>query len=343
MGKRAMVGAWARHVSGLGAVLAVVAAQRPASADVSPADQAAAQVLFREALQLLSASTQLDVACAKLAESQRLDPAPGTLLNLGECEERRGRLASAYGAFLAAKVQAEREGDRKGRIIEAERRAKLLEPLLPMLAIAVAPASMAPGLSVKRDGHEVGKELWGTGIPVDPGEHRVEASAPGREAWSAAVQVEGRPGTIAVNVPPLALAPVPADASSTGGVEPRGAGWSAQRTAGVFVGGVGAAGIVVGSVFGAITLRKTSDSSRYCEPGTPTRCSPEGIGLRNEAKATAKVSDAAFALGAAALIGGVILFVAAPSGEPRKASALRLEVGPAVGATRAGMVLHGAW
>jgi hypothetical protein len=58
------------------------------------ADSAAAEALFREGRDAAKHG-DLETACADFAESQRLDPAPGTLLNLAECEEKLGRVASA--------------------------------------------------------------------------------------------------------------------------------------------------------------------------------------------------------------------------------------------------------
>src|SRR5512136_2811036 len=58
-------------------------------------DPAAAEVLFREGRKLVAAN-DFAAACPKFAESQRLDPAVGTLLNWAACEEHVGKLASAW-------------------------------------------------------------------------------------------------------------------------------------------------------------------------------------------------------------------------------------------------------
>src|SRR5512132_1412974 len=67
----------------------------PARAASTPADKAVATVLFND-------------ACPKFEESQRIDPTPGTLLNLGDCYERSTppRTASAWGTFKRAEVMA---------------------------------------------------------------------------------------------------------------------------------------------------------------------------------------------------------------------------------------------
>src|SRR6185295_20420038 len=79
---------------------------------------------------------------------------------------------------------AKREG-RADREQAARERVKALGPVVPRLTIDVAlGARSAPGIAVKRDGIAVGPPVWGTGAPIDPGEHVVEASAAGKRTWS---------------------------------------------------------------------------------------------------------------------------------------------------------------
>src|SRR5262245_5300846 len=58
-------------------------------------DPAAAEARFREARALLQ-ENRVSEACAKFAESNRLDPSSGTLLNLANCHKTEGKLATAW-------------------------------------------------------------------------------------------------------------------------------------------------------------------------------------------------------------------------------------------------------
>ena len=84
--------------SALSCALLLSGLQSVASA-AEPHDAAAADVLFRRAKDALAAGN-VDGACASFAESQRLDPAAGTLLNLADCEEKQGKLATAWQHFV---------------------------------------------------------------------------------------------------------------------------------------------------------------------------------------------------------------------------------------------------
>jgi hypothetical protein len=52
------------------------------------------------------------------------------------------------------------------------------------LTITVAPERQVQGLVIKRDGLAIARGQWDTPLAVDPGDHVVEASAPGFQTWS---------------------------------------------------------------------------------------------------------------------------------------------------------------
>jgi hypothetical protein len=311
------------------AVLSFLAVPRAARADATAADQAAAETLFNDALKLMDAG-QAERACPKLLESQRLDPGIGTLLNLGICYESTGKTASSYGAFGEAAVMARNAGD-KPRLADAERRAKVMEAKLSRLVIRVVADPRPAGLVVRRDGREVAEGLFEAAIPVDPGEHAIEASAPGKKAWTATVRVPKSPGSMTVDVPALEEAPIEVGENIPW--------WSTRRKIGVGVASAGLVGVVVGSVFGVMTLGKSSDSKAHCSPGLE-RCDSIGMGLQSDARTTARVADVAFAVGGAALVGGVVLFATAPSSSVSKPPAALVLHG---GLASAGLLFQGAW
>lgn len=334
-------------------LLALLALPLPALADATPEDRASADQLYNDASKLMAAGKYAE-ACPKLGASQRLDPAIGTLLKLGFCFNYTGQTASAWASFNDAEAMARKAGD-KARADQAAKQARDLEGKLSRLVIE----SAAPEVEVRRDGALVDRSVLGTALPVDPGAHTLTASAPGHEPWSSSITVAARPGTTTVRVPALTLTPVAAPpppptpaASAAAAPAPRAAeGWSTQRKVALGVGGAGVVGVVIGAVFGAMTLSKTSAAKGHCSTTEPPQCDPEGLTLYGDAKTTANVSNVAMGVGGAAVIGGVVLFLTAPAGEAPKAEAgagatgarVKVKVLPMAGLGSAGVLMQGAW
>src|ERR1700722_18868342 len=81
--------------------LALVAWVRSGRADEP--QKGVAQALFERAKESANHGDWAS-ACAQFAESQRLDPAPGTLLNLADCDEHVGKIAAALEHFQEARA-----------------------------------------------------------------------------------------------------------------------------------------------------------------------------------------------------------------------------------------------
>ncbi|HEY5374114.1 MAG TPA: hypothetical protein VIK01_10545 [Polyangiaceae bacterium] len=177
----------------------------PAAAQ-APGDAAMAESLFREGKRL-SGEHKYSEACPRFEESFKLDHGLGTLLNLASCHESDGKLASAWAEFSEAVSQAKRQGD-ADRAQLAEDHMKALEPKLAHVSVSLAPGASVAGLVIKLDSHEVSQAALGVQIPVDPGKHSLEASAPGKQSYSQTFETPAVATVLAVTVPALQDAPV---------------------------------------------------------------------------------------------------------------------------------------
>jgi len=153
------------------------------------AQSAEAEVLFRDGRSLVKAG-KLAEGCAKIEASERIESSVGTLLNLGDCREKLGRVASAWAAFKKAEATAKRAGSDDKREDEARRRALSLEPKMSSLTIEIGQPTT--GLVIKRDGEALDAALLDTAVPLDPGTYTIVAEAPGYTAWKSEVVIQSR-------------------------------------------------------------------------------------------------------------------------------------------------------
>jgi len=342
-----------------GALGAALLLAPPLFAQTSTAQKATAEAYFDDALRAMKTG-QYAEACAKLEASQRLDPAVGTLLYLGECYEKRGRTASAWVTFRDAEALARSAGQPQ-RAEMARVHAERLQAGLSRITVEISPEARATaGLQIRCGSVPIDPSLPGAAVPVDPGEVIVEASAPGYAALSRSVTVA--PGSkVSVTIPALTRlttpaagappaeaptssppAPSPASAPSPGPTAP--AAGPVQElpppetqslVLPLTLGAIGLVGIGVGSVFGVKSIENAGDARDSCPGGA---CREErGETLMNRARTQANVSNVAFAVGAAGVAAGIIVYVL---GRPKQAEA-GLDIAPWVSQSQAGLSLEG--
>jgi hypothetical protein len=305
---------------GVGSLFAPGAAR----ADASSSEKAAAEALFDRGVALLRAHDYAQ-ACPKLEASQKIEPAIGTLLYLGECYERLGRTASAWAMFREANSMARATGE-TDRAKLAGQRADKLEPELAYLEISVSSEGRSPELVVRRSGDPIKAEVYGVSIPVDPGEIKVEASAPGYTPYSATITVAPRDRRT-LNIPALtplpggagAAKPPPTAQTAKGEQTAVAEAWrpvpettpspGKARFLSYVFGGLGVAGIGVGSYFGIRALSKNNEAEDKYGCKDDTCQQPEGLELTKQAQDAATYSNIAFAAGGGALALGVLVFV----------------------------------
>jgi hypothetical protein len=241
----------------------------------------------------------------------RLDPKLGTLLNLALCHERDGKPATAWLEFNHAAAWATQNGQKDRREF-ANQHAITLEAQLSRVLLKLPPARELS--SVEVDGEPLPEPRWFLPMFLDPGEHSVAVSAPGKYRETLKVVVPRQPSMQLIPVPPLrdlrpgdkgtATAPsptAPPPSSSPSSSGPPAAAWIA--------GGVGVAGVVVGSIFGVLTLSKRDDIGDHC---AGSRCDSTGAQLHDDAQKLALVSTIGFGVGAVGLVTGAVLLLTAP-------------------------------
>jgi hypothetical protein len=324
------------------------------------AKRTAAEALFTEARRLMDEG-DYEKACPKFADSQRLDPAVGTLLNLGLCYKQSGKTASAWSAYreAAALARAAAQTDREEL---AETEANALEAKLSKLVISVPETAQLEKLEVELDGAPVLRGLWDVAAPVDPGEHTVAASAPNKEPWTGRITVAPE-ATETLTVPvledatlpapaqaqPLPTAPTPAATAPS--VEPvevatdeETDGLGTQRVIAIALGGVGLAGAAVGTVYGLGARNDLADSDSQCS--LRNVCTDDGIQLREDARDKAALATVGFGVGLAGVAGCVLLWLTATDTSeqpPGSAPTLQGSLTPAVGDSPWAVTVRGAW
>jgi hypothetical protein len=280
----------------------------PGAARAESVRSAAAQRLFDDARELMSESRFVE-ACPKLAESQRLDPGSGTLLNLAVCHEQQGKTASAWLEYHQALASWLRENNSERRQL-AEGAIAAIEPMLSR--IRLEPPTPAPlGLWISIDDQLLGAEAWTLDLPVDPGPHRVAYGASGHVAAALSVDVVAsgqvvkvplpalRPAVAAVERPVLDTRAGP-DVRNERGLERR---W---LLTGATL-GIAATAFASMTYFGISAKNAWAERERHCASG----CDARAVEAGRSAHDFARAANLSFGVGAVGLGLGSYLFFSA--------------------------------
>ncbi len=212
-------------------------------------------------------------------------------------------------------------------------------------------ASRVEGLTITRDGVSVGDPQWGLAVPVDPGPHVVQASATGKKTWQTTITVSDPGSSLTLSVPALVALPPETQKSAGGELKPTSHPPAShpRRTAGFVTMGVGAAGLIVGSVFGlhAISKNNESDNASDCMGDV---CVAGGVGAtaRSDARTAGNISTVAFAIGGVAVATGLVLVLTdskkdAPAAGQVSAGAYAVSAGAYATRDGAELSLRGIW
>ena len=299
-----------------------------------------AESLFQEGRKLLR-EKKFDLACPKFVESARLDMSSGVELALGLCYEGQGKTASAWGAYVLAASLARRD-NRADREKAANEHVSLLEPRLSRVTIEVAPeTAKLAGVELREDGIVLGSEAW-KDAPIDPGEHMLAVTAPGKRPYKESFTVEARSPRTKVAVPGLEDEPAPPTTTLNPPVtptqtsghpgqagakrQPGSAGrgghaaqteeTSALRPVGYVLGASGLLSVGVGSVLGLLAINKANSVNKICSP--PTCSDAQAVTANGTAGTLADWSTGTLIGGGVGVLLGAILVLAAPQGATDK-------------------------
>jgi hypothetical protein len=271
----------------------------------SPADEA-----FKQGRELFKANKFAE-ACDEFEISQKLDPANGTLFNIGQCSERIGKLATAAAAYRELVANDTNEQRKES----AANRLKVITPRIPKLLIKVEPPP--PGIVV-----EIASKAGPRGveankpIEVDFGEYDVIVRARGYNEFMSHVKISQESKTTTV------VATLKEGASNTetvGVAAPRKdkvepAPRSKRKLIGIGAMATGGGVIVGGVVVGVLARSRWNEAKDVCAGACTTQADVDRANaLGDQARSKATLSTV-LVLGGAVIAGvGTYLYVTAPA------------------------------
>lgn len=274
--------------------------------------------LFDEGNKLMDAGRNAE-ACPLFERSLALDPSLGTRLNLAICWEKVGRLGSAYRMLRDVATVAHDTGKTK-REETAVEHLTAIRKRASFATITLADEPSA-GVVVRIDGRDVTSTDYAF-VPLDPGEHQVEAIAARKKPFQSVVVVTASEGERhEVDVPKLEAEVVVERKVETV--------VNTKRTISYIAGGLGLAGLVTAVVTGVMVGQAESTADEHCTRAVPGSdklgCDAEGSSAVKRGETLLPINAVAIGVAVVGVGVGSYLFF---TSTPRTTPAVSASVGP---------------
>lgn len=152
----------------------------PAPTELTDSDRSAARDLYNTGVTLQQQGKPVD-ALDKFQRSVAVLRAPTTQLHIAQCKVALTHLVEGAEDYRAI-MNTPLPGNSPPAFLDAQKMSgqelAALEPRIPHAKIVVTP-DKTPGLQVAIDGQPVNAALVGVPRPIDPGPHKLVATAPG--------------------------------------------------------------------------------------------------------------------------------------------------------------------
>ncbi len=326
-----------RLSSCVGAAVVTVLLSTPVAADVSDADRATARALAEEGQAALDAK-DFATAADRFGRANSIIVAPTLQLGLATALVGQGRLLEAQETLNRAVRAGAPAGAPDVWVAALEDARVLLASIEPRLGAVTIKVTGASDPTVTLDDRPVPAAALDVRRPANPGTRVVRATAPGKLAAVASVEIpEGQHVTVELALradPNASAATVPSGeeaappTASEAKTEGRG---DTQRLLGWIGLGVGGAGLAAGSIFGMMAIAKRSELVDACPGGD---CPSGKKSALDSYRSTGTLSTVGFVVGAVGAGAGLALLLTAPSADAKE----EVSVAPWIGVGSAGVV-----
>lgn len=281
----------------------------------------------------------IKTACERFEESQRMDPAPGTLLNLADCEERAGRMVLAAEHYKVAASGFGKSDPRRAFALE-----KSTATAARVAKVTFKIDSALPADAVVHVGDTVLRK-FGEELAFDPGPLNLTVEAKGHEPKTTRLELEpGKKMDVTVEVGPEVKTTVENGKVVVVRVESKGASkaGSPQRTIGLVGMIAGGVALAAGSALGLYALDRGAVYGSHCNR-TTNACDADGVDAASSVSWLAPVSTILMIGGGAIGATGIVLFLTAPKDKDTSSNTASVSLTPWASPAGTGLRLSGTF